>query len=883
MRRALLLTGFVVRLAAPAEALLHLGAPFGNAVGSWFDITAARVTVQVTGRLATTHLDQTFRNRGATAIEGLGELCLPAGATVTGLTVWSNGQRLAGATVPTAAASESYRARVTAAGQHPVSARGTTQVYRLHVFPVPAGGTCRVEVDYLEVVPLRQGALTYRLPLAPPDSSGGTLGLLQVDIRAGGSGAATADFGSRFASLCAVERPTTDSLTVAFADENVAMAGDWEMGLTPLAARSEPWVASVAPQGDQAGYYIAWAYPPVVPADPAQPRAITLAVDASSTMVDGHWSAVQQATRALLASLRPNDRFGLVVFGNQSLTWPPSPVRVDSTAAAAALAFLSQRASMGATNYSAALRAACGLAVPDGHTNQVILLTDGAPSLGEPDAERLATQATEAAPGPFTVSAVGLGDDIDYGLLNRLCRHLGGMAATVPADASLTANLVSALLEVAYCALVTSRMEIEGSGSFDVVTEPVGPVAAGQELTQVGRYRVGGPLTLALASGPPGSLATRRYPVDLAPASDTVAAPRAQVLFADDFADASGGWQQVPGTEGTWTLDQEAGLYQVFVDGYSWVWVQVPAVEYTIQARVCPGSWSTKVVYANADENELAQVDLLAQLDGISGLRLLRPTSEMVVVPFPVTKGQWYTIEVQVGNGVVTTYVDGRLVHDHVPTPGVVHDGAVGIGSYGPTHLAAFDYVRVYAGADLGPMGSPAQVRSAVGALWARQRWLSLTATHGLSAATAGLGTAYGLVTPQTALLATSTTAAAWLEEGSVDDPVTAVSEPTGGGAPAGPEVAPRLAQNAPNPFNASTLIRLWLPPDGTGGDLRLAVYNLGGQRIRTWLVAGAPAGDHAFTWDGRDDDGHEVASGVYLVRLQWGQAQTWRRAVLVR
>ncbi len=883
MRRALLLSGLAIWLAAPAGALVHLGAPSEDAVSTWLDITTARVTVQVNGRLATTHLDQTFRNRAATGIEGVGELCLPAGATVTGLAVWTGGQRLLGAATATSWARESYQTCLARAGQRPASVPGAPSAYRLHVFPVPARGTCRVEVDYLEVLPWQQGTLTYRLPLAPPDSNGGTLGLLQVEVHARGTGAAIADLDPRFASLCVVERPTADSLTVAFADEGVVADGDWAVGLQPVTPRSGPWVASAAPQGARAGYYVAWANQPAASVDPALPHAITLAVDASSSMVESRWDAVQHATRALLASLRPEDHFGLVVFGNQSLTWPPSPVGADSAAAAAALEFLSQRASMGATNYSAALQAACGLAFPDGQANQVVLLTDGPPMLGETDADSLATQAGRTAPEPFTLSAVGLGEEVDNALLDRLCRRLGGVATAVPADGNLTANLTRAVLDVAHRVRAVPRMEVEGSESFDVVTEPAEPVAEGQELTQVGRYRVGGALSLALANGPPGSPVASRYPIDLAPAVGTVAGPTPQVLFADDFVDASGGWQQVPGTEGLWTLDQAAGLYQVVVDGYSWVWVQVPATEYTIQTRVCPGSWSTKVVYANADRNELAQVDLLAQLDGVSGLRLLRPTSEMVVVPFPVTRGQWYTLQVQVGNGVVTTYVDGRLVHDHVPTPGVVHDGAIGIGSYGPTHETVFDYVRVYAGADLGPVGSPAVARGPVSTLWARQRWAALTAASGWSTATAGLGTDYGIVTPQTALLAAAPTAAAWLEEAPSAGPATAVNEPAGDGEPARPGIEPRLAQNAPNPFNASTSLRFWLPADAPGRDLRLAVYNLAGQQVRAWDVANPMPGDHTFVWDGRDEDGNEAASGVYLVRLQWGQTQAWRRAVLVR
>ena len=77
--------------------------------------------------------------------------------------------------------------------------------------------------------------------------------------------------------------------------------------------------------------------------------------------------------------------------------------------------------------------------------------------------------------------------------------------------------------------------------------------------------------------------------------------------------------------------------------------------------------------------------------------------------------------------------------------------------------------------------------------------------------------------------------------------------------------VALALAANYPNPFNATTAIRYALP---AAGPVHLAVYALNGQQVRT-LVQGVTApGWHVARWDGRDDAGRAVASGVYLYRL---------------
>jgi len=75
-----------------------------------------------------------------------------------------------------------------------------------------------------------------------------------------------------------------------------------------------------------------------------------------------------------------------------------------------------------------------------------------------------------------------------------------------------------------------------------------------------------------------------------------------------------------------------------------------------------------------------------------------------------------------------------------------------------------------------------------------------------------------------------------------------------------------RLVGNSPNPFNPATEIRFDLAERGS---VRLEVYNVSGRLVRTLAKGEWNAGSHAVVWDGRDDDGAEVSSGVYFYRLQ--------------
>jgi hypothetical protein len=88
------------------------------------------------------------------------------------------------------------------------------------------------------------------------------------------------------------------------------------------------------------------------------------------------------------------------------------------------------------------------------------------------------------------------------------------------------------------------------------------------------------------------------------------------------------------------------------------------------------------------------------------------------------------------------------------------------------------------------------------------------------------------------------------------------------------------LYQNYPNPFNPSTQIRFDL---ADASEVRLVVFNLLGQKVRTLVAANMPAGAHHIAWDGRDDRGLDVSTGLYLYKLQAASFVSCRKMLLTR
>jgi len=88
------------------------------------------------------------------------------------------------------------------------------------------------------------------------------------------------------------------------------------------------------------------------------------------------------------------------------------------------------------------------------------------------------------------------------------------------------------------------------------------------------------------------------------------------------------------------------------------------------------------------------------------------------------------------------------------------------------------------------------------------------------------------------------------------------------------------LSQNYPNPSNPETNIAYQLP---VTCEVRLAIYNLAGQLVKTLVSGRKEAGYHTAHWDGRDNLGKQVASGIYFYRLQAGKFSQTKKMVLLK
>ena len=88
--------------------------------------------------------------------------------------------------------------------------------------------------------------------------------------------------------------------------------------------------------------------------------------------------------------------------------------------------------------------------------------------------------------------------------------------------------------------------------------------------------------------------------------------------------------------------------------------------------------------------------------------------------------------------------------------------------------------------------------------------------------------------------------------------------------------------KNYPNPFNPTTMISFSLAKDTN--NTQLAIYNIRGQKVKTLVNKSLPNGKHSVIWNGKNESGNAVVSGVYLYKLIVdGKVNAVRKSILMK
>jgi Ca-activated chloride channel family protein len=482
---------------------------------SILSLTEMQVDIHVDNGDARVWMRQVFTNHTARPQEGNYLFALPSGTTISDFAVWDGPVRIPAVILERKRAKVLYQELKSQAidpglleqGERSEDDARRNSIFSVHIVPIPAYGTKRLEIEYHQRIPVEARKSNFLLPLKPDAYASQKVAKLSIHFELhsaarmkdfalqgkllpfhieqqdehtirGTVEASNIDLAEDFAAVWKTNEPGNALEVIAYRDPNPTDAG-----LAFAASSNTANNASAKQKGKQSpepGFFEALAQLSAPQAGAGQGsaaggRTVVVLMDTSLSM---QWEKLERSYAAaakLLESLGPQDRFNLLLFNTRVDRFKPAPVNAEMAQVKAAIDWLRQSHLRGGTDMQKALEE--GLTQIDGPGVALVLLTDGGVTRGIIQTGKLAEWTDVFA----------VGDDANLPLLRMLSRN-GGIMEQVLSTEPVDFKLEAFLGKVGRNPIGDLRLTTPSKAGVDKVYPLEDAVFDGGEARWVGQY-----------------------------------------------------------------------------------------------------------------------------------------------------------------------------------------------------------------------------------------------------------------------------------------------------------------------------------------------------------------------------------------------------------
>jgi Ca-activated chloride channel family protein len=499
------------------------------------------VRVELADRVLRYQVTETFRNRGGLIGEADYIFPMPAGAAFEALELEIDGELVSGETMSADQARRIYEDIVRRSRDPALVEYMGRGMLRTRIFPIRPGEEKRVVVRFQSVAE-REGSalrvdylrgsgprsqpvaipLPHPVPLPMPRDRGLDDATAQPSRTERGGGDETGNaFTLVYTNRDDYGRPYSPTHDLRVNDRGsrreVVALGDAPQVtiLLPLhrATAASIAVLPYAPGGEDGFALITITPPAVTPR--TTPRDLTFVVDVSGSMRGQKMEQARAAGRQVLASLGPQDRFRIIDFSTDVRTFANGFTWATRRNIDEANRYLDDLRPDGSTNISGALEEALDTPADDARLPVVFFVTDGEPTVGERNADRIAAIAARLR-GRTRVFTFGVGADVNPALVEQLAVDGRGTAQFVRPDESVERAVSLVAARITSPVVTDVRVRADGVRLTKMHPSLPADIFAGQDLVLFARYAGNGEGRIVVegrtANGPVSWTEAVRFP-----------------------------------------------------------------------------------------------------------------------------------------------------------------------------------------------------------------------------------------------------------------------------------------------------------------------------------------------------------------------------------
>ncbi|MBL8783265.1 MAG: VWA domain-containing protein [Deltaproteobacteria bacterium] len=446
-----------------------------------------RVEIAVNDGIALVTIDQVWKNSTDRPLEATYFFPVPRGAVVSGFELEVNGKMQKGEMLEREKAARIYQDIVNRLRDPGLVEWMDKDLFQVRIFPVPARGTQKLRLKYVQAAEVIGGNFRIVYPLRTSNQSLQTLEDFTLTAKLRGAIPVRTVYSPSHRVSITNRDGTT---TVGFEDDRVLLDKDFvlyfgmsneDVGITTLTHK----------KGSDSGFFLLTAAPRAsLESKEIQGKAITFVLDTSGSMTGEKMEQARAALKYCIERLGSDDRFDIVRFASDVERFSSSGmVAASDSNKKRALEFVDGFEAAGGTAIDEALTAALARAEAG---SLVLFVTDGRPTVGEVDTTAILKQAEKRNVNKARLFVMGVGEDLNTHLMDLLGSTHGGTSHYVRPGEDVKVAISALYEQIAFPILSDVQLTIDGVKVYAQLPQRIPDLFRGQQLIVTGRYRGAG-------------------------------------------------------------------------------------------------------------------------------------------------------------------------------------------------------------------------------------------------------------------------------------------------------------------------------------------------------------------------------------------------------
>ena len=448
-------------------------------------IKSIRIDTKISSQVATTHVEQIFRNDTDATLEGTYFFPIPEQASITEFAIWDGDRRLVGEVRSREEARRIYDEIVRRQRDPGLLEYAGKDLFQASIFPIPPHSDKKLEITYSQVLRAESGTVAYRYPLGTGrqvTQVGSVSGRIELESKE--------PLRNIYSPTHTVEIKRNGDRRSVVTFESGSEPQDFQLfyglsredfGVTLLTHR-EPgkdgyYLLMISPKDD-------WTEQEYTAKD------IVFVLDTSGSMAEA--GKMEKARAALLYGiriLRPQDRFNVVSFAGEERLMETRMITADDQGRKRGEEFTQSLRPVGGTNINQALLSAMQQFESGNRPKILIFMTDGLPTVGVTNATQIVDNVRAAKVPGMRLFTFGVGYDVNTALLDKLAAENGGVADYVEPKEDLEVKVSNFFSKVNYPVLTDLKLDMAGVQTDLVYPRALPDLFRGSQIILIGRYR----------------------------------------------------------------------------------------------------------------------------------------------------------------------------------------------------------------------------------------------------------------------------------------------------------------------------------------------------------------------------------------------------------